>query len=128
MWGLRPEDRRSLWGENSGRRALGIRVGNEERRHDIELPEGAWIEVRRKRDSEKGLDWAAVLTVEYGDRRRAVYLFDNAHGRPERHRYRRGRKLEAEPLASQGSARLDLPAAIEEIKANWRSMVERWEP
>jgi len=41
-----------------------------------------------KRDPEKGLDWAAVLTVRRADQRHAVYLYDNAHGQPERHRYR----------------------------------------
>ena|SRR6478672_10729081 len=103
-------------------------VGDEERRHDIELHQGVWIEVRMKRDPENGLDWAAVLTVERDGRRHAVYLYDNAHGRPERHRYRRGLKLAAEALPTKGSARLDMPAAIKEIKAKWEGMVELWEP
>jgi hypothetical protein len=103
-------------------------VGDEERRHEVELEQGARIDIRRKRDPEKGLDWAAALTIERGGRRHTVYLYDNAHGQPERHRYRGGQKLEAEALPSRGSARLDLPAAIEEIKARWRSMVGRWEP
>jgi hypothetical protein len=102
-------------------------VGNEERRYFVALAQGARIEVRRKRDLEKGLDWAAVLTVERDGRRYAVYLYDNAHGRPERHLYRGGVKLEAEPLPTRGSARLDMPAAISEIKAKWEGMVERWE-
>jgi hypothetical protein len=75
----------------------------------------------------KGLDWAAVLLVRRRGERRAVYVYDNAHGQPERHRYRDGVKLEAEGLPSRGAARLDLPAAIREIKTNWKSMVERWE-
>jgi hypothetical protein len=103
-------------------------VGGREQRFEIELSAGAWIEVRHARDSEKEWDWAAVLTVEIGGRRRAVYLYDNAHGRPERHRYRGGVKGEAEVLSPRRSARLDLPAAVEEIKAKWEGMVERWEP
>jgi hypothetical protein len=74
------------------------------------------------------MDWAAVLTVEIDGKRRAVYLYDNAHGRPERHRYHGGVKGEAEALSPRRSARLDLPAAVEEIKAKWEGMVERWEP
>ena len=71
--------------------------------------------------------WAAVLTVRDGDRFLPVLLYDNAHGRPERHRYRHGMKLAPEDLSPRGSARDDLPAAIDEIKANWEGMVERWE-
>jgi hypothetical protein len=104
-----------------------VLVGNEERRHEVELEHGAKIDIRRKRDPEKGLDWAAALTIEHGGRRQTVYLYDNAHGQPERHRYREGLKLKAEPIPTKGSARLDLPAAIEEIKARWESMVELWE-
>jgi len=103
-------------------------VGNREQRFEIELGAGAWIDVRHARDPEKEWDWAAVLTVEFGCQRRAVFLYDNAHGPPERHRYRRGVKMEAEALSPRSSARLDLPAAIEEIKAKWEGMVERWEP
>jgi hypothetical protein len=102
-------------------------VGGEEHRFDIDLDGDAWINVRIARDPDKGLDWAAVLSVQRGGERRAVYVYDNAHGRPERHRYRDGIKLGAEELPSRGAARLDLPAAIEEIKANWEGMVERWE-
>ena len=102
-------------------------VGDGEQRFDIGLERGARIDVRKRRDPEKGLDWAAVLTVERDGRRHAVYLYDNAHGRPERHRYVRGRKLRPEAIPTRGSARLDLPAAIEEIKAKWEGMVERWE-
>ena len=84
--------------------------------------------MRHTRDSEKELDWAAVLTVKRCGQRCAVYLYDNAHGHPERHRYRRGVKLAAEALSPLRSARFDLPAAVEEIKAKWEGMVERWEP
>jgi hypothetical protein len=59
---------------------------------------------------------------------RSVYIYDNAHGVPERHRVHHGVKLAGERLPTKGSARLDLPAMIGEIKANWRRMVERWEP
>jgi hypothetical protein len=103
-------------------------VRGKEQRFEIELSAGAWIEVRHARDSEKEWDWAAVLTAEIGGRRHAVCLYDNAHGRPERHRYRRGVKMNAESLSPRSSARLDMPAAIEEIKAKWEGMVERWEP
>jgi len=102
-------------------------VGNEERGFDRELGHSVWLSVRMRRDVRKGLDWAAALSVEEGGRRHLVYLYDNAHAEPERHRYRRGVKQPGELLPSRGSARLDLPAAIEEIKANWEGMVERWE-
>jgi hypothetical protein len=103
-------------------------MGGEEQRFEIELSVGVWIDVRHARDPEKGMDWAAVLTVERFGHRYAVCLYDNAHGQPERHRYRRGLKMGAELLSPRRSARLDLPAAIEEIKAKWEGMVERWEP
>ena len=103
-------------------------MGSKERRFEIELSTGVWIDVRHARDPEKEMDWAAVLTVKRCGRRRAVYLYDNAHGRPERHRYRRGVKMEAEALSPKSSARFDLPAAVEEIKAKWEGMVKRWEP
>ena len=99
-----------------------------EQRFEIELSAGAWIVVRHAWDPEVGLDWAAVLTVDLNGRRCAVCLYDNAHGRPERHRYRHGVKLGAEVVSPRRSARLDLPAAIEEIKAKWEGMVMRWEP
>ena len=102
-------------------------MGGDEQRFHIEIVEGVWIDVRKKRDPAKGLDWAAVLTIEREGGRHAVYLYDNAHGKPERHRYRRGLKLAAETLPTKGSARLDMPAAITEIKEKWESMVERWE-
>ncbi len=110
-------------------------MGNEEKRFEIEIAEDAWIgmrdawiAVRMRRDEEKGLDWAAVLCVKVEDRVCAVCVYDNAHGDPERHRIRRGEKLAAEALPTKGDARLDLPAAIDEIKANWEGMVDRWEP
>ena len=98
----------------------------EERRFEIEVGEGAWIHARVRRDPEKGLDWAAVLTVERDDALVPVCVYDNAHGVPERHRIRGGIKLPAEPWPSRGSANLDMPAAIAEIKADWEGMVERW--
>lgn len=101
-------------------------MGGDERRFDIELNGGGWIHVRMRRDVEKDLDWAAVLTVEMDGALLPVCIYDNAHGPPERHRVRNGIKLEAEPQSSRGSARLDLPATIDEIKANWKGMVERW--
>jgi hypothetical protein len=79
-----------------------------------------------RRDLEKGLDWAAVLTIERDGVLVPVCVYDNAHGAPERHRIRGGIKLRAEPRPSRGSANLDMPAAIEEIKADWEGMVERW--
>jgi len=103
-------------------------VGGEEQRFEIELSVGVWIDVRYARHPDRGMDWAAVLTVVYRGERCAVFLYDNAHGRPERHRYRRGVKMGAETVSPRQSARLDLPAAIEEIKAKWEGMVERWEP
>jgi hypothetical protein len=103
-------------------------VGTKEQRFEIELSAGVWIDVRHARDPEKELDWAAVLTVDRCGQRCAVCLYDNAHGQPEKHRYRRGVKMEAEALSPRRSARLDLPAAIEEIKAKWEGIVELWEP
>jgi hypothetical protein len=76
---------------------------------------------------QKGPGLGCRPTVERDGRRRTVYLYDNARGQPERHPYREGVKLEAEAVPTKGSARLDLPAAIEEIKARWEGMVERWE-
>jgi hypothetical protein len=115
-------------GERTGSARPWTLMGNEERRFDIRLGSRAWIDVRRKRDFEKGLDWAAVLTVKHDGQRHAVYVYDNAHGSPERHRILGGVKQRAETLPSHGSARLDLPAAVEEIKASWEGMVERWQP
>lgn len=77
----------------------------EERRFVVRIKEGALIHVRMRRDIDREFDWAAVLTIN---------------------RIRDGVKLEAEPQPSRGSARLDLPATIEEIKGNWKGMVERW--
>jgi hypothetical protein len=103
-------------------------MGNEEREFDIEIETDVWIAVRKRPDDDKGMDWAAVLCVTFHGRPRAVCIYDNAHGGPERHLIRRGEKLAGEPVPTKGRARLDLPAAIDEIKANWEGMVERWEP
>jgi hypothetical protein len=103
-------------------------MGDEEREFEIEIDRGAWVAVRKRRDPAKGLDWAAVLCVERGGRRRNVCIYDNAYGSPERHRVRQGVKQAGEPVPTRGAARLDLPAAIEEIKESWGGMVERWEP
>lgn len=92
----------------------------------VELDGGGWIHVRMRRDLEKGFDWAAVLGVEIEGAKLPICVYDNAHGVPECHRIRDGIKLDAEPQPSRGSARLDMPATIEEIKANWRGMVARW--
>lgn len=92
----------------------------------VRIEDGASIHVRMRRDIEKEFDWAAVLTVELGGSLRPICVYDNAHGDPERHRIRDGVKLDAEPHPSRGSARLDVPGTIEEIKANWKGMVERW--
>jgi hypothetical protein len=102
-------------------------VGNRETRFNIRIAEGAWIGVRIKRDAAKEFDWGVVLIVMRQGRRRQVCLFDNAHGHPERHRYRDGVKLAGEPVSFYGSVRYDIPAAIEEIKRGWEGMVERWE-
>jgi len=115
-------------GESFGSLFLGPFVGSEEREFDIDLDDDAWIAVRKRPDIEKGMDWAAILCVRHGGRRRAVCVYDNSHGVPERHWIRRGEKLDAELLPTRGGARLDLPAAIAEIKAGWEGMVERWEP
>jgi len=80
-------------------------VGNRENRFDIEIVEGAsWIEVRWRWDDDNEMDWAAVLLVERSGQRHPVYLYDNAHGQPEKHRYRDGIKLEAEPVSPRRSA------------------------
>jgi hypothetical protein len=102
-------------------------VGNRESRFVDEIAPGAWIGVRWRWDDEKEMDWAAVLLVEQCGQRRPVCLYDNAHGQPERHRYRDGVKLEAEPVSPRRLPRHDLPAAIAEIKASWESMVRQWE-
>jgi hypothetical protein len=98
-----------------------------EQNFDIPLARDIRIKVRLTRDPVMGLNWAAVLTVNCEGRLMPVCLYDNAHGKPERHRYRHGVKLEPEALSPRRSALLDLPAAISEIKANWEGMVERWE-
>lgn len=75
-------------------------MGDEERQFNIPIIPGyARISVRRRWGPELGLDWAAVLTVNVDGAYRAVCVFDNAHGQPERHRYRSGVKLEGEPLS-----------------------------
>jgi hypothetical protein len=102
-------------------------VGDRESRYNVKIVPGVWIGVRSRWDDEKEIDWAAVLLVERCGRRHPVCLYDNAHGRPETHRYRKGVKLEGEPISPRRSARHDLPAAIEEIKRGWEGMVERWE-
>jgi hypothetical protein len=102
-------------------------VGSKESRFEDEIAPGAWINVRIRRDSVKGYDWAVVLSVMRKGRRKPVCLYDNAHGSPERHLYRDGVKLAAEPVSLQGVARYDIPAAIEEVKRRWDGMVERWE-
>ncbi len=103
-------------------------MGDEERDFIVEIEDDAWIAVRKRRDAQKGMDWAVVLRVRIGEAIHSICVYDNAHGCPERHWIRRGEKLAAEPLTTKGAARLDLPAAIEEIKTNWEGMVERWEP
>jgi hypothetical protein len=102
-------------------------VGNRETRFEKKIGHGAWISPRWRWDDEKEMDWAAVLLIERCGRRHPVCLYDNAHGRPERHRYRDGMKLEAELVSPRKSARRDLPAAIAEINAGWGSMVDQWE-
>lgn len=102
-------------------------MGNEEREFEVELESDAWIAVRKRPDAEKGMDWAAVLCIRLEGDVRSVCVYDNAHGVPERHRVHRGVKLAGQRLPTKGSAKLDLPAAIDEIKANWQGMVERWE-
>jgi len=102
-------------------------VGNRENRYNVDIDEGVWIGVRWRWDDEKEMDWAAVLLVTRYGQPHPVCLYDNAHGRPERHRYRDGMKLEAEPVSPRRLTRHDLPAAIEEIKATWESMVGQWE-
>lgn len=103
-------------------------MGNEEREFNVRLGEKAWIAVRKRRDPEREIDWAAVLRVQLEGAARTVCVYDNSHGMPERHRFHRGVKQEAEPVPARGAARLDLPAAIAEIKESWEGMVERWEP
>jgi hypothetical protein len=102
-------------------------MGNEEREFNIKLAPDAWIVVRMQPDPEKMLDWAAVLVVKSDGALRVVGVWDNAHGYPERHRFRHGVKLAGEPIPSRGAARLDLPRTIAEIKAGWEGMVERWQ-
>jgi hypothetical protein len=103
-------------------------MGSEEREFDIGLGAQAWIAVRKRPDPERGLDWSAVLRVRQGQSVRTVCVYDNSHGAPERHRFHRGVKQSAEAVPAKGAARLDLPAAIAEIKKGWEGMVERWEP
>jgi hypothetical protein len=103
-------------------------MGDEERRYEIELDDFAWIAVRKRRDPKSGLHWAAALVVVWDGRPRTVCLYDNAHGVPERHWFRHGVKQKGEPISPKRSARLDMPAAIDEVKANWEGMVDRWEP
>ena len=92
----------------------------------VKVVDGVLIHVRMRWDAEKGVDWAAVLTVRRDGDWCPVCVYDNAHGQPERHRIRDGIKGSPELQPSRGSARLDLPATIAEIKADWEGMVERW--
>jgi hypothetical protein len=102
-------------------------MGDEERRFEVEITDFAWIAVRKRRRPER-FDWAAALVVVHDGQPRTVCLYDNSHGAPERHWFRHGLKLEGEPVSPKRSAQFDMPAAIEEIKAKWEGMVDRWEP
>jgi hypothetical protein len=74
-------------------------MGDEERRYEVVLVEGsAWIAVRQQRHPENGFDWAATLVIVLEGQARAVCSYDNAHGVPERHRFRRGIKMAADPF------------------------------
>jgi hypothetical protein len=95
-------------------------VGVKEQRFDIPVVPAVRIKVRLARDAVKELDWAAVLMAQEGRRLLPVCLYDNAHGKPERHRYRHGVKLGPETLSPRRSALLDLPAAISDMKPTGR--------
>ena len=87
----------------------------------------AAIVFRYRRDDVNGLDWAVVLLVRVGSKEHIVRSYDNAHGWPEMHRYERGVKQPGERIPSTGSANLDLPAVIREVKRGYERMIESWD-
>jgi hypothetical protein len=72
------------------------------------------------------LDYAVVLTVEHEGESATVRSYDGTHGLNEMHRHHRGGGKAAAERFHAGTLGEGMRAAIVEVRANYREMIDAW--
>jgi hypothetical protein len=88
---------------------------------------GAMLGVDFKTDGREVTDYAVVLLLEVGDAMETIRVYDGAHGHNEMHRYTRSSGKQAGTPFHGGTLGEGMRAAIADIKAGYREMIEGWE-
>lgn len=88
---------------------------------------GAWAYIEFTTIVKRVIDYSIVLLMEENSRTHTVRLYDGAHGVNELHRYTRLGGKQAAEIFHGGTLGMGMRAAIDEIKHNFRSMIEGWE-
>jgi hypothetical protein len=87
----------------------------------------AMLSVEFSTDRAEVTDYAVVLLLEVGGATETIRVYDGAHGHNEMHRYSRSEGKRAGTPFHSGTLGEGMRAAIEEIEASYREMIEGWE-
>lgn len=88
---------------------------------------GAMLGVDFKTDGRKVIDYAVVLLLEVAGATETIRIYDAAHGHNEMHRCTRSSGKQAGTPFHSGTLGEGMRAAIADIKAGYREMIEGWE-
>lgn len=88
---------------------------------------GAMLGVDFETDGREVTDYAVVLLLEVGDATETIRVYDGAHGHNEMHRYTRSSGKQGGTPFHGGTLGEGMRAAIADIKAGYREMIEGWE-
>jgi hypothetical protein len=87
---------------------------------------GAWAYIEFMTSARGVIDYSIVLLMEENGQAHTVRLYDGAHGVNELHRYTRLEGKHAAETFHSGTLGMGMRAAIDEIKRNYRSIIEGW--
>lgn len=93
----------------------------------LDLDLGAMLGVDFKTDGREVTDYAVVLLLEIGDTTETIRVYDAAHGYNEMHRYTRSSGKQLGTPFHSGTLGEGMRAAMADIKAGYREMIEGWE-
>jgi hypothetical protein len=92
----------------------------------LDPPGDVWMHVRFESSGRDIVDYAIVLTIPHGAGRRAVRVYDGAHGFNEMHRYHEAGDKDPGVAFHAGTLGEGMRAAIAEVRAGYDGMIEGW--
>lgn len=88
---------------------------------------GAMLRVEFTTTGREVADCAVVLLLDVNGATETIRVYDGAHGLNEMHRYTRGAGKQPGTLFHGGTLGEGMRAAIKEIEAGYREMIEGWQ-